>query len=223
MAKVAMSLYEAITRRKTYLDRLSKFDISSKAFFGYYSKQKESINGVTLDEAAKVMKGNFDSFIHLHKNIVSLQIAINKANLENSVIIPGFNNDEPVLLVEAITRKQKLAEWNKYINVIAQKLSDITDYIEDNNRRILDPKNVFDQVSKIGTTDKKSEDTAETLEKMIENFKEKNRLVLFDPNGIYDSGWVEKQRAEIDNFTAHLHTALVKANSEIMVEVELED
>lgn len=223
MAKVTMSLYEALTRKKNYQDRLDKFDIGKKALFGYYTNHNKTINGTTIEDAERVMRSNFDSFIHLNKNIQSLTIAINKANLENTIVIPGYNNNEPVTLTQAITEKQNLNNRNRIINIIANKLEQAMKFVEDTNAKVLNPQNVFDQVSKLEVKDKKSEDTADTYDKLIASFREEYTTHLSDPNKILESGWVEKQRKEMDDFAANMHTALTKANTEIMIEVELED
>ena len=75
MATITITLYEALTKKKIYEDQLSKFDLKSKAMIGHYTEMKKNINGVDLETAAKIMTGNFDSFIHLQKNILALQIA----------------------------------------------------------------------------------------------------------------------------------------------------
>lgn len=218
-----MSLYEALTRKKTYEDRLSKLSLSSKAIFGYYTKGNPVINGVPVEDAEKIMKGNFDSFMHIKSNIKRLQIAINKANLENTVIIPGYNNGEPVTIVQAVTERQHLDEWNTTVNIIARKLEEVTNAVDNHNNTVLNPKYAMEQVSKLEAKDKKSEDTAETYDKLIASYMDKNRAHLCDPNNILRSGWIEAQRKEIDNFVANVHTVLTKANTEIMIEVELED
>ena len=223
MAKVTMTLYEALTKKKIYEDQLSKFDLRSKPIVGHYTKIKESINGVDLDTAANIMIGTFDSFIHLQKNILALQVAINKANLENTIVIPGYKNDQPITIVEAVTMNQRLDRRISYVNTIASKIKIETDYIEKENARISDPDYVYTQVTKQITPDKKSENSAEMLAQNIETFKKNNEVHLFDPNNLVENQWVEKEIEQINAFKAGLHTALMTANTKITLEVELED
>ena len=223
MSTVTMTLYEALTKKKIYEDQLSKFDLKSKTIVGHYTEMKKNINGVELEAAGNIMKGSFDSFIHLQKNILTLQVAINKANLENTIVIPGYKNDEAITIVEAVTMNQRLDRRISYVNSIASKLKAETDYIEKENNRISDPDYVYSQVTKQITPDKKSENSAEMLAQNIETFKKNNTIHLFDPNGLVENQWVEKEIEQINAFKAGLHTALMTANTQITITIELED
>ena len=223
MAKVTMTLYEALTKKKIYEDQLRKYDLNSKTIFGHYSKLKNNINGVDLETAGKTMIGNFQSYIHIRSNIFALQVAINKANLENTISIPGWKHGAEVTIVEAVTLNQKLDQEINFVNMISRKLQSETDYIEKQNATVLNPDYIYSQVSKQAIPDKKSEDSAETLAKNIESYKENNTVYLFDPNKIVETGWIEGKIEEINAFKAGLHTALMTANSQIILEVELED
>lgn len=225
MALVSMTLYEALGRKKTYEDRLKKFDIKQKAFFGKYSEGNKTINGISLEEAGNIMKGNFDTYIHLRKNITSLQRAINKANLENSITIPGFNDEKPITLVEAITEKQRLADRTSRVNAISMQLTKIQNEIQNENDRILAPSYVQTEVSKQQVlADKKSgKEYDELYASLAAEYRKNATIHFYDPAEIVAKEWIEKEMKEIENFTIGLHTALMKKNTEIILEVELED
>lgn len=223
MATITITLYEALTKKKIYEDQLSKFDLKSKAMIGHYTEMKKNINGVDLETAAKIMTGNFDSFIYLQKNILALQIAINKANLENTIVIPGYKDNQPITIVEAVTMNQRLDKRIAYLNAIANKIKAETTYIEEENNKISNPEYVYSQVTKQITPDKKSENSAETLAQNIETYRKNNTVHLFDPNKLVENQWVENEIKEINAFKAGLHTALMTANTQITFEVELED
>lgn len=223
MAIMTLTLYQAIEKKKIYEDRLKKFDIKNKLIFGKYSEGNKVINGLTLEEAGKVMKSNFQSFIHLQSNIVALQRAINKANLENKVSVEGYRNNEEVALVELVTEKQKLDSRKSYLNSISRQLEDIKKSIDSENKRILDPDYMNSQIAKHPGTDKKSENSVEVLAQNINNYIEQNTVKLFDPNEIVSKEWIENQVKEIENFQTNLHYSLMKANTSIIIEVDLED
>lgn len=223
MSTMTLTLYEAIGKKKTYEDKLKKFDISQKTFFGKYTEGNKIINGVELEEAGKVMKSNFDSYIHTQKNITALQRAINKANLENMITISGYNNNEPVTIVEAITEKQRLADRKVKLNAIISQLTRVQNEIEKENKRVLDPEYMYTQIARQQVSDKKSEKTDDVYASLVDKYRLDNTMKLYDPNKIVEKEWIESQTKEIESFETNLHSALMTANTKITLEVELED
>ena len=223
MATITLTLYEAIGRKKTYEDKLKKFDISSKTFFGKYTEGNKVINGVSLEDAGKAMISNFDSYIHTQKNITALQRAINKANVENMISIPGYNNGEEITIVEAITEKQRLADRITKLNAISNQLSRIQKEIEKENARVLDPEFMYTQVARQQVSDKKSEKTDDVYATLIDKYRMDNTMKLYDPNKIVEKRWIEEQLKEIEAFQTNLHTALMTKNTQVHLTVELED
>lgn len=223
MATVTMSLYKALEQKKIYEERVKAADPRKKVFFGRYTEGNKTINGLDLETAGIQMKGNFDSYVHLVSNVRALQVAINKANLENTVVIPGYNNDEPVTLVEVITEYKNLDKRVAAVNAIQRQLESIQADIKSENERVLDPNYVYSQIAKAGTNDKKTENTSEVLQKNIEDFTKKNTVHLFDPAKIVESDWIKKELAEIEQFQLNIHAAIMEKNVQVMITVELED
>lgn len=223
MSTITLTLYEAIGKKKTYEDRMKKFDISSKTFFAKYTEGNKVINGVELEEAGKIMISNFDSYIHTQKNITALQRAINKANVENTIIVAGYNNDEPITIVEAITEKQRLADRKAKLNAISSQLNRVQTEIERENKRVLDPEYMYTQIAKQQFADKKSEKTDDIYSALVDKYRKDNTMKLYDPNKIVEKQWIERQIKEIEAFETNLHSALMTKNTQIVLTVELED
>ena len=200
MANVTMTLYEAIQKRKSYKERLSRFNINSKVFIASYSDANKTIGGQDLEAAEKVLKGNFDSYIHLVSNIEALNRVINTANLENKVSIPGYKNGEEIRLINMIQKA-----------------------IDEKNRKILDPEYAYNQIQKVASNDKKGERTMDVINEAVKSYQKDNTQKLFDPNGLVENRWVDKKIDELTALKDNFHSVVTKANTSIIVEVELED
>ena len=223
MATVTLSLYEAIQKRKSYRDRLAQFNIKDKTFVACYCEANKRVGGVDLDTAANIIKGNFDSYIHLSSNVEALNAAINKANLENTVVIPGYKDGKEITLIEAITTYQGLDHTIALVKTIATQIQVVQHEIEVKNDKVLDPDYAYSQVQKVATNDKKSEKTMDVIKDAIEKYQKDNTWVLFDPNDLVKTSWVDKKIAELTALKDNFHAVTTKANTSIEIEVDLED
>lgn len=223
MATLTMTLYEAIQKRKSYRDRLSRFNINSKVFIASYSDANKTIGGQDLEAAEKVLKGNFDSYIHLVSNIEALNRVINTANLENKVSIPGYKGGEEIRLVEAIIAYQGIDHEINAVTTIGNQINMIQKAIDEKNRKILDPEYAYNQIQKVASNDKKGERTMDVINEAVKSYQKDNTQKLFDPNGLVENRWVDKKIDELTALKDNFHSVVTKANTSIIVEVELED
>lgn len=225
MSKVTMTLYEALSKKNIYKDRLSKFNLSSKVLVGYYTKKEGTINGQPVEKAEEIMKANLQEYEALIDNVRALDKAISVANVTNTISIPGYRNGEPVTLVEAIVERQQLDKKLAALNTIGSQIERVKAYVADKNERILDPEYMYSQTSKIiGSSERKGqEDTAAVFNKAMENYKDQNTVRISDPSKLIESDYVNVKTKELREFQEKLHSTLMAANTTIVIEVELAD
>ena len=225
MSKNTMTLYDALSKRKIYKDRLAKYNLTNKILVGYYTNKEGTINGQPVEKAEEIMKSNLQTYEALIDNVRALDKAINLANLQNTIIIPGYRNGEPITLVEAIVEMQQLDKKMAALSTIGSQIERVKAFVADKNEKILDPEYMYAQTSKIiGSSERKGqEDTAAVFNKAMENYKEQNTVRISDPSKLIESDYVNVKTTELREFQEKLHSTLMAANTTIIIDVELVD
>ena len=95
--------------------------------------------------------------------------------------------------------------------------------IDEKNRKILDPEYAYNQIQKVASNDKKGERTMDVINEAVKSYQKDNTQKLFDPNNLVENMWVDKKIDELTALKDNFHSVVTKANTSIIVEVELED
>ena len=222
MAMVQMTLYDALSKKKIYEDRLKKFNINTKVFFGSYTNADPRVGGVDLEQAGRVLQSNFDSFRALKANLYALRAAIYEANISHTVTIPEVS-DEPITLAEAISRYQSMDQDLAFVNAIRLQKDDILKKIETENTQKLSAETIYREVSKLMTDSKKKDGEAEEFNKAAEEYRKQYTRHLFDPNKLIETGWVDAELEKLQNLKDTFHSKLVQADVSVVLEVELSE
>lgn len=222
MSKVTMTLYEAISKKKIYEDRLSKFDVRSKVFFGTYTKADPKINGLDLDQAKEAIQGNFDSFKALKNNVYTLRAAIYEANISNTVLIEELD-EKPITLAEAISRFQSLDQDLRFLETIKSQRDRAMKLVDEENSSKLSGETVYREVSKMLTDSKKKSGDAEEFKAAEANYRELYTRHLFDPLNLVKDMWVDKEIERIQNLKDKFHVRMMQVDVSVILEIDLED
>lgn len=221
MAKVTMTVQEALAKKKIYEAQIAKaLSVSSrKVFVTSATKTQEIILGHKRDECETKLKAMYISIRHLIDNLSNLKVAINHSNATTEIVVAG----KTYTIADAIAKLHSLDSEKEFFTIISNQYSNILKEIDVNNKRNLSPEAISEYVSKM-TSGRSSESSKkdETLyNALVESYKENNTLEIVDPVG-YDKILVEWEK-DISDFEANIHNALITSNVSTIIEVELND
>ena len=207
-----ITVTRALTRIKTIGEQLgyiTQFD--SPLVFTTLEKWKDTPQ---VKEKEKVSQAEFDKFNALHKELVSLQVAVQKSNLETKVKV----GSEELTVTEVLVRKNNIqVRYNFYKSITDQSTKANNDVLRSESR-IEETARKFAEsaVKDIGTADSKVQ-LEQALAVGRASAINEYRLVVkagFD---------VEKAKAElekIEKFIEEIDYVLSESNATTFVEIE---
>ena len=217
MAIVKMSLYQAITKKKTLEAEIEKLRRTSlEEITGVKFQYGEKMtDGSSSEDAKSRFQANYDKVFALLSNYDNLKAAINDANASTMVNINGKSYS----IANAISRYRHLNIEERYIRTALESISFNRNSVNSHNDRTLDPENIQSHVNVIlGDNTKR---TDEIIASITEAYKRDNLWGLYDPHNYEEK--LTKKLQEIADFKELYHFALTSANVNTQIEVEFED
>lgn len=215
MSKKIMTVQEALNKKKILEKRWAEEMSDEKAYVTYATSTQKVVDGVEREEVENILKSQFDSKVHLLKNLSALKIAINKSNASTIVVISG----KEYTVADAIARMNFMDNERKFYNRAMRQYNTCKNNVDAINKKVLDPDNIAAYLSRINGDQTKVR--PEVIEALKESYKEENMLHIIDPNNINDV--VSKMIDDLDQFEAEVHTKLTTSNINTEIEVEFED
>lgn len=215
MSLVTMTVQEALNKKKILEKRWAEEMNDEKAYVTYATSTQKVVDGVEREEVESILKSQFDSKVHLLKNLSALKIAINKSNASTIVSISG----KEYTVADAIARMNFMDNERKFYNRAMRQYNTCKNNVDATNKKVLDPDNIAAYLSRINGDQTKVR--PEVIEALKESYKEENMLHIIDPNNI--NGVVSKMIDDLDQFEAEVHTKLTTSNINTEIEVEFED
>lgn len=215
MSKKIMTVQEALNKKKILEKRWAEEMSDEKAYVTYATSTQKVVDGVEREEVENILKSQFDSKVHLLKNLSALKIAINKSNASTIVVISG----KEYTVADAIARMNFMDNERKFYNRAMRQYNTCKNNVDATNKKVLDPDNIAAYLSRINGDQTKVR--PEVIEALKESYKEENMLHIIDPNNINDV--VSKMIDDLDQFEAEVHTKLTTSNINTEIEVEFED
>lgn len=215
MSLVTMTVQEALNKKKILEKRWAEEMNDEKAYITYATSTQKVVDGVEREEVENILKSQFDSKVHLLKNLSALKIAINKSNASTIVNISG----KEYTVADAIARMNFMDNERKFYNRAMRQYNTCKNNVDATNKKVLDPDNIAAYLSRINGDQTKVR--PEVIEALKESYKEENMLHIIDPNNINDV--VSKMIDDLDQFEAEVHTKLTTSNINTEIEVEFED
>lgn len=215
MSKKIMTVQEALNKKKILEKRWAEEMSDEKAYVTYATSTQKVVDGVEREEVENILKSQFDSKVHLLKNLSALKIAINKSNASTIVVISG----KEYTVADAIARMNFMDNERKFYNRAMRQYNTCKNNVDATNKKVLDPDNIAAYLSRINGDQTKVR--LEVIEALKESYKEENMLHIIDPNNINDV--VSKMIDDLDQFEAEVHTKLTTSNINTEIEVEFED
>lgn len=215
MSLVTMTVQEALNKKKILEKRWAEEMSDEKAYVTYATSTQKVVDGVEREEVESILKSQFDSKVHLLKNLSALKIAINKSNASTIVSISG----KEYTVADAIARMNFMENERKFYNRAMRQYNTCKNNVDATNKKVLNPDNIAAYLSRINGDQTKVR--PEVIEALKESYKEENMLHIIDPNNINDV--VSKMIDDLDQFEAEVHTKLTTSNINTEIEVEFED
>lgn len=215
MSKKIMTVQEALNKKKILEKRWAEEMSDEKAYVTYATSTQKVVDGVEREEVENILKSQFDSKVHLLKNLSALKIAINKSNASTIVVISG----KEYTVADAIARMNFMDNERKFYNRAMRQYNTCKNNVDVTNKKVLDPDNIAAYLSRINGDQTKVR--PEVIVALKESYKEENMLHIIDPNNINDV--VSKMIDDLDQFEAEVHTKLTTSNINTEIEVEFED
>lgn len=217
MAKVKMSLYQAITKKKTLeaeVEKIRRTSLENVTGVKFQYSQKMA-DGSNSDDAKKQFQASYDKIFSLLDNYNALKAAINDANASTMVNINGNSYS----IANAISRYRHLAVEERYVQAALSAIETNKDSVSSHNDRVLDPQNIQSHVNVIlGENTKR---TDEVIASITDAYKKDNLWEIYDPHNYEEK--LRKKLEEISNFKEVYHFALTSANVNTIIEVEFVD
>lgn len=219
MAKVELTIQEALAKKKILEDRVNKNYISTQkfAFVAIASETDTTIQGVDREEAIKIMKSNFDSTRHLISNLRALKSAINASNAITKVMIAG----KEYTVADAIAKLQSIKYDKKLLEKCEMQLLTAKKEVEKHNASVSEPDALSMYVNRILGSSESAKKNETLYNTIVDDYMKKNLVYLIDPNDLQHM--LESYMDDVNQFEEQVHTALLKSNLETIIEVEFED
>ncbi len=228
MAKLELSLTEALKKKKVLKERIDKM-VNEKELRSYtlvdYKKgnvAKTAINLLTAEEFETRAKSYIQSVFSLIDNYTELSKAINKANNTTEVTIGG----KTMTISEAIALKS--SSIGRLKESLAKKM--IEDYnsavrkINEVNRVVTDTASIDNYLASVLKEDDKKDSSL--VESYVDTYRTLNMAVLVDPfekDGGSVMGFVESIGKDLEDFAAEVDFKLSEVNARTIIEVEFAD
>lgn len=211
MAKVEMSLHQALAELKRLDDRINN---SLKADFVLPNKKGNSkIGSATVEEKTNEVKGNFQRTEALITNKRRIKNAIIKANAETTLTIGG----NLYSIAEAIELKNSIGLDYNFLSTLKGQYTTSKAKVEVENEN-LQPKLESYLKSILGDNDRKDQNLVKSS---TETFLKANEWQLIDPNHI--AKYIKDYDEKISKFETEVDYKLSEINSKTTIIVDLSD
>lgn len=213
MAKVTMTLYEALSKKKILESKVDDL----RAFSVCTTKKKNSDEtsvGYSTEEFKKMIQSRIDSTRATLCNYTNLKAAINEANARIEVTING----QTYSIANAIARHRAIQKERMIYMSMLRDLEKTENNVNQINADRLSPERISDHVSKILGDSKKD---SKLIEAVTDEYKKKYEVELYDPFNMKE--FLSEMLDSYDKFEEEIHFALTQANVNNTIEVEFAD
>lgn len=207
-----ISVTRALTRIKTIGEQLENISFfKSPLVFTTLEKWKDTPQ---VKEKEKLSQSEFDKFNALHKELIDLQVAVQKSNLETKVKV----GSEELTVAEVLVRKNNIKTQHEFYKAISDQATKANQDVLKSESRIEETARKFAEsaVKDIGTADSKVQ-LEQALAVGRSSAINEYRLVV-------KSGFdVEKAKSElekIEKFIEEIDYVLSESNATTFVEIE---
>lgn len=227
MAKVTMTLTEALAKRNVLLKKLQSFELNEARSFVNSSDSKmifvkknsdAKIGHLTLEEAKSQAQSVFDKLFSTINNYTALIQAINEANVNNTVTIAG----REMTIASAIAYKTSVVTKTKHniIDIMKRQIKNADEILERYIRARDDADGLNNYLAVALGADPATR-SPEAVKQQTELFYETNDASIIDPLNIREK--VKILEENLIKFETEVDTALSVANANITIEVEYVD
>ena len=208
-----ISVTRALTRIKTIGEQLENISLfKSPLVFATLEKWKDTPQ---VKEKTSQSQSEFDKFNNLHKELISLQVAVQKSNLEIKVKI----GSEELTVTEVLVRKNNINRKLEFYKAICEQSAKANQDVLRSESRIEDTARKFAEsaVKDTGTSDGKIQ-----LEQALAVGRASaiNEFRLVVKSG-FDTEKAKSELEEIEKFIEEIDYVLSESNATTIIEVEV--
>lgn len=213
MATVTMTLYEALSKKKIYEDKVRKLE---RCRLVDIKKKYDDVNnaGKDINDIREVIVAGYQSTVAILNNYITLKAAINEANAITKVEIAG----KEYTIANAIARQRGLDQEEAMYSRMIANINAINSEVENINSRYLSPDAISRYISSVLGDSKKSD---ELIRQVTEDYKKEHEVEVYDP--LNTEELATKKLEEIAQFREEIHYKLTQVNCTTEITVELED
>ena len=213
MAIIEMSLYEALSKKKIYEDKVRKLE---RYRLVDIKKKHDEVNtsGVKIEDIKTQIDAGYQSSVAILNNYITLKAAINEANAVTKVEIAG----KEYTIANAIARQRGLDQEEALYSRMIANINSINSEVERTNSKYLSPEAISKYVSSVLGDSKKSD---ELIRQVTEDYKKEHEVEIYDP--LNTEELATKKLEEIAQFREEIHYKLTQVNCTTTITVGLED
>jgi hypothetical protein len=214
-----MSVYSALTKRKTYEKRMQKLDSAEYVIAAKVGEK--TIHGVDKDDIVNKLKAAYDSRVAVIRNYHTLNGAITKSNAVTELTVNG----ETYTVAEAISRMNQIDTEIGFLDDVKKSITRANMLVTSKSENLLNEESILDYVQNMmkafpenmATTDA---ETVETLQKRFrQEYIDRNTWGLIDPYGLADS--IDEKIDALKTFRDEFNEALNVSNIQTIITVKL--
>lgn len=210
MAKVKMTVQEALNRRKTLQNRVDNMFTDPDDYFTY----SDGTHPVT-DEQLDNMKANFQSLIHLYDNLENLKVAINHSNAVTKITVAG----KEMTCADAIAKHNAADKTLRVYRTILESYTAAESRVDAKNHLALSQEKIDAHISAVCSSQAKTNPTL--VEELTKTFIALHTTKMYDPAKVKET--LTKKINELTEFEEAVHTQLTISNVSTEIEVEFND
>ena len=215
MAKVKMSLYEALNRKSVMEKQIREINtVYRMVDKKLKSSTTEILDGTALADVDKSISAAYDRSVAVVQNYQNLCAAIYKANSETTITIGG----KTMTIAEAIGREKYISVEEKIYTSMINTYNKMKSEVDTSNARNLSPESISTYVEKVLGDSKKDENLIRATENI---YKTQHEVEMYDPLNSYEVG--TKKLEELNEFKERLHFELTNINCKTEIEVDFVD
>lgn len=220
MSEVTMTMLEALNKKKLLEQKVAELStinphMKSAAYVSFASAKELEKSTTKKEEIVAVLQSNFMARMHAIKNLAEIKSKINASNAVTTIEIAGTT----YTIADAIARHRAIETERKFWMECSMQYNTAVSKVEEMNAKARDSENVSKNIAIL--TSNLTKLSNEMIDQLKESYIADNTVELIDPNnlkGILD-GW----KANIDEFEAALHGAMIESNVKTMITCVFED
>ncbi len=210
MAKVKMTVQEALNRRKTLQNKVDYMSADSDDYFTYSDGTHP-----LADELLDNMKANFQSLLHLYDNLENLKVAINHSNAVTKITVAG----KEMTCADAIAKHNAADKTLRVYRTILDSYVATENRVDAKNRIALSQEAIDAHISAVCASQAKTNPTL--VEELTKTFITLHTTKMYDPAKVKET--LTKKINELTEFEESVHTMLTISNVSTEIEVEFND